>query len=392
MEPLSELAREGPPQAAAVIDLVEHALARVEHAMEQIDDSDGEIGSLLAELQDLHFAACKLARPDPVKLAERLYQWEVDGNWDVFYGAAEKYAEILGPAGLAAYHERAEAAWKFLPALQPGEREDYSGRRFRLTSILESLARTRGDLDAIVAIKSKDLSHAWNFLQIAELYLQAGQPDAALAWAERGLKAFPQKTDIRLLEFIAREYHRRRRHDDALALMWRPFEAHPSLEHYRLLKTHAARNQSWPAWRDRALAHLRSKLPPKDNAPRTFLAAALAQSHHETLVRIFLWEKNAAAAWQESQAGPCGRELSLELAATREAAHPADVIPIYLHEAESLIGQTGNRSYEAAVRHLKKIKALYLRLDQESEWTALLLRLRTTHKSKRNFITMAAKL
>lgn len=44
-EPLRELAQEG--QAATAVDLVEHALGRVEKALREADDSDGEIGSVL---------------------------------------------------------------------------------------------------------------------------------------------------------------------------------------------------------------------------------------------------------------------------------------------------------------------------------------------------------
>src|SRR5690606_33231883 len=114
-----------------------------------------------------------------------------------------------------------------------------TSQRFRLTNIMEALARTTGDLDAVVAIKAKNLSHAYAFLQIAELYGDARRHDDALAWAERGLKAFPKNTDSRLLEFLATEYHRRGRHDEAIALGWRQFDERPSLETYRVLKSHA---------------------------------------------------------------------------------------------------------------------------------------------------------
>ena len=39
--------------------------------------------------------------------------------------------------------------------------------------------------------------------------------DKALEWAEKGLKAFAEGTDSRLWEFLANEYHRRRRYTKA---------------------------------------------------------------------------------------------------------------------------------------------------------------------------------
>ncbi len=90
------------------------------------------------------------------------------------------------------------------------------GRRYRITSIMEALARANGDVESLVAIKSRDLSSAYSFLKIAEIYREAGQHDRALEWAERGALAFPDKTDSRLREFLAEEYHRRHRHAEAM--------------------------------------------------------------------------------------------------------------------------------------------------------------------------------
>lgn len=259
---------------------------------------------------------------------------------------------------------------------------------------MESFARTSGDVDALVAIKAKNLTHAHGFLTIAQLYREAGRPDDALSWAERGAEAFPQNADPRLLEFLADEYHRRQGHDEALALIWRPFESFPSLENYQILQRHADRAAAWPAWRERALTHLRTKIareePPRSGVtrPHVFWTAALSAS----LVRIYLWENDSEAAWLAAQNQRLERNLWLALAAAREASHPADALPVYLREAESLIAQTGRSSYEAALPHLKKVKALHLRLKQSTEWEALLERLRTVHKAKRTLLPLLTRL
>jgi tetratricopeptide (TPR) repeat protein len=75
----------------------------------------------------------------------------------------------------------------------------------------------------LIAVKSRDLSHAYAFLQIAETLRTGGRYDEALEWAERGMEAFPERTDSRLREFLANEYHRRKRHDDAMTLIWAAF-------------------------------------------------------------------------------------------------------------------------------------------------------------------------
>jgi len=387
--PLHELLKEG--HAVEVIELAEHALSRVGKALLEMDDSDGGMSPILDELQELHLEACWTARPDPEELAARLFDWEIDGEWDAFRGAAETYADILGDKGLAVYRARAEALWRSLPARAPGQREEYSSRRFHVTSIMESLARTAGDLEALVAVKAKDLSQAYRFLEIAELYREAKKPEAALEWAERGVKAFPTNTDPRLREFLADEYHRRERHDEALALIWRQFQENPSLGNYQLLKQHADRTAGWPDWRVRALAALRAAI---DGAtrPRNGLSRWFRPPDRSELVRVYLWEKEVEQAWQEAQQGGCDSPLWLELAAAREADHPAEAAAVYLREAERLIAQTNNAAYAAATRLLKKAKALLLRLGQAEEWGTAIGKLRLAHKAKRNFAALAAKL
>jgi len=55
---------------------------------------------LIGQLQRAHLAACQRSGPDPTRLAERLFRWELDGDWDVFRGPAETYAGVLGESDL----------------------------------------------------------------------------------------------------------------------------------------------------------------------------------------------------------------------------------------------------------------------------------------------------
>jgi hypothetical protein len=50
---------------------------------------------------ELHLAACGAAPPDPVALADRLVSARLNTGWDVFTDGPAKYADVLGPAGLA---------------------------------------------------------------------------------------------------------------------------------------------------------------------------------------------------------------------------------------------------------------------------------------------------
>ena len=95
---VSELLKKG--KAAKVIELCEYALRKVEKAINHVDDSDGHMGGILERLQELHLSACKKAKPDPEALAKRLFDWEISGEWDTFYGAVKAYSEVLGKKDL----------------------------------------------------------------------------------------------------------------------------------------------------------------------------------------------------------------------------------------------------------------------------------------------------
>jgi len=297
---LEDILRTG--QAEVVIELAEHALRRVERAMDHVDDSDGEMGGVLGRLQGVHLAACEVARPDPVLLAGRLFAWELGGQWDVFTGAVLTYADVLGETGLTEYRRRAEVEWAKVPPLGSGSGigRSFEGRRFRIASIMESLARAAGDVDELVTVKARDLSSPYAFLEIAQVCLDAGRADEALDWAEQGVRAFPDTSDGRLRAFLAESYHQQSRHDEALALVWAPFEARPTVEGFAVLKAHASRVDAWPAWRDRALQAARAAVVEARGKKRPAPNRWDTPSDGSALVRMYLGEDDVEAAWREA--------------------------------------------------------------------------------------------
>lgn len=387
IDSIEQLLNDG--HAAAVIELCEAALESLLRAIESVDDSDGHFSMLSGRLQDIHYRACSEARPDPVDLGRRLFQYELTSDFDVFHGAAERYAQILGSKGLSAYRQLAEAAWAEVPA-RTAEDERAGWGYFRITHIMESLARASGDIEELVAVMSRDLSSAYDYLQIAEVYRQAGRHDEALRWAEKGLKAFPDGTDPRLREFAAEEYHRRKRSADAMNLMWAEFSERPFLETYKTLAKHAKKAGAWPEWRERALAEIRAGIAQAKEMARgqTRPHWMAAGDDHSLLVEIFLYEGRAEDAWSEAVGGGCSGSLWLRLASKREKGHPEDAAPIYWKYAEAGIAGTTNGRYEDAVELLAKAAAVMKRLERSAEFVRNLEALRAKYKIKRNFIKL----
>lgn len=368
--------------AKEALELSEYFLESIEECLGEVDGSDGNIGSLLEELQEIHHKACRKAKPDPEVLAKKLFNWELRTDYDTFYHAAATYKDVLGEKGLALYRKLAEVEWAQIPELHPGASQQY-GKRFRITSIIEALARASDDIEALVAVMSRDLSHAYHYFRIAEECRKARQHDKALDWAERGIKAFPERTDSRLRDFLAEEYHRRKRHDDAMKLIWAEFTDQSNIGNYQKLAKHAKRISRWPAWREKALTFLREyvtkarKKQPENRWGRT--------PDHSTLVEIFIWEKDYETAWKEAKEGGCYNRLWLELAAKREKDHPEGALEVYRQQVEPTVNQKNNGAYQQAVDYLVKVRDLMVRLDREAEFMSYLEFIRIVHKPKRNF-------
>ncbi|NIA06582.1 MAG: hypothetical protein GWP14_02925 [Actinobacteria bacterium] len=390
VESISELLEEGYP--AEVIDLTEYALASCENALGYMDDSDGSMSAPMERLGEIHHAACRAAKPDPEVLARRLFKWELQTDWDTFYGAAERYADVLGEKGLAVYRKLAEELWSKTPQLSAGDREGrYEGHRFRLTSIMESLARADGDLEALVSIKSRDLSYPYHYLEIAEIYKKARKPAKTLEWAERGMKDFPNHPDSRLVDFLAEEYHRRKRHDEAMALIWNRFVRSSGLSAYQDLCKHAKRIRQWPTWRGKALEYLQAIIGKQTRPKQQGRWDHQSKRDHSTLVEIYLWEKDVETAWTQAQTGGCSDSLWMRLAELREKDHPADTLPIYQAQINPIVQQKSKPAYREATALIRKIKKLMTRLGQEAQFAKYLAAVRQAHKPKRNFMAMLAR-
>ena len=388
VDSLQEWISEG--RADAAVELAEYAAERVEEIIGQCDDSNGEIGDLLFRIGEFHLAACKAAKPDLEALAKRLFNYEMTGEWETFLNASERYAKVLGKQGLAVYRRLAEAEWAKLASLGPGdEKQSWSGNRFRITQMMETLAQLDGDVEALVAVKTRDLSSAWKYLEIAEVYRKEGEKDKALEWAERGLAAFPKNTDVRLREFLIDEYLRRNRGEEALALAWAEFEEHPYLEPYRKLKAVATKQNNWQDWRNKALACLKQDIEKEFRTQRFGRRTAADKSR---LVEILLWEKNVEEAWQEALAGTCRDDLQLKLADMRAKTHPQDAVAVYWSHVICLVVQTNNHAYDEAFALLKKIKPLLLQENAELHWKKYIGELRTRFKAKRNFMKLLDKI
>jgi uncharacterized Zn finger protein len=371
-------------RAALVLQLLDYFFARMDEALNDVDDSDGGGGDMYAKACEIHLAACRKAKPDPIALARALFAREVDSDWEFFHGASEAYEDVLGEVGLAEYRRLASEAWQEIKPLRATGRQvqdDQFSSRYALGAILESFAERDGDVDGRIAIRAKHLSSAYDYLGIAQLCLDHAREPEALKWAEEGLWQFEDKPDERLILFTSELYRRIGREDDADKLLWRRFERRPSIELYERLKAAAGTDRILAdAVRDRALAWLRAQIGKPTGQPGMRWSSPV-----EFFVRLAMAEGLLAEAWMVVNGHGCGEHLLEQLAEASEQSHPAEALKVYADGVERRVRLGGQTNYEYACRTIGRMRLLREGLGEIAQHAAYLDDLRSRHKAKRNF-------
>jgi hypothetical protein len=350
---------------------VERAINRIERAVGSIDDSDGHCGGLLHRAREIHLAAARPARPEPVQFARNLFARELESDFDTFDGAAVLYADVLGEAGLAEYRRLAVKAWEKIPQRSGGARDDleFSSGDYRLKHMLDVFAERDGDVDARIALRARDLSSPWRYLELAEFCLAQGRKDEALRRAEEGMWIFEDRPDERLVLFATGLLSKVGRKTEAEEHLWRFFEKEPSQELYARLRKLGGGD----AARERAVRFLETRLATIQPARRDGTA--------ELLVRVLISEKNFAAAWTAARGYKVEIHVKEDLARASEAAHPREALEVYAERVEQFVRNSGYA--EAA-----KLIARMARLRNAAEQSAYVAELKSRFVRKRNFMKL----
>jgi tetratricopeptide (TPR) repeat protein len=373
-------------RADDVVTLTEHLMARLDTAMGKIDDSGGYLHGVISRVEDLHHAACAAAFPEPRRLAVRLVETALKSDWEWFLDAPERYADVLGEEGLAAYRDRLEREWEALSALRPaGTRliAYVDGRRFRITHLRENLARVGGSVDELVSVLAHDLSSSFQFCRIADELERAGREREALVWLERGLVAFPPAGDPQLRSRTIRAYLRDGQVDDAVALAQRGFDNEPRAATYRELRDAASVLPDWPRRRAAALDRLRA--PPDASGAGPLGPPRLGRSE---AVRAQLAEDDVEGAWRDAQEGGCTNDLWYQLARHRRTSHPDDALAVYRRLIDLALTRSEVRAYREAVELLREVDETLTPRGRPAEFAAEVERIRVEHRRRPKLMSM----
>jgi uncharacterized Zn finger protein len=371
LDALAELASGA--QAGLALELALRAVERIEQAVESIDDSDGHCSALLERASDIHLAAARTVKPEPVTLARTLFAREMADDYGAFDGAVTAYADVLGEAGLAEYRRLAADAWEKLPARQ-GDRglPEAAGNYGVLRNILDGFAEREGDVAARIALRAKDLSSPWSYLQLAQFCLSQGDAAEALRRAEDGLFVFEDdRPDEGLVFFAADLLSKSGRRSDAEAHLWRAFEKVPSFELYARLRELAGKSAC-----GRAIEFLQVRAGKGERARWHYPA--------ELLIRVLLHEGMFDAAWAAMQAHGASIGTKEALARASEATHAREALEVYAERVDALAKGGGNPAYAEAAALIARMATL----RGTAEQAAYLVEIKTRFGRRRNFMAL----
>jgi uncharacterized Zn finger protein len=353
--------------ASAAITIAEQAMSDVAESSRNASDRAGIIDSSAAELVASHRAACRVAPPDPLRLASFLARHMVTGD-DVPAIELGDYAGLLGPDGLDALRAQVTAAWTADPAGGPQ----------RLA--MEQVLRAAGDIDALVLLLSADPDgHGLSYLRVVEELEHAGRADEALSWAERGLRETSQP-DPRLADYVAERYRARGELAAAVTVRREWFTTTRSLAAYLQLRDIAQEVGTWQAIRAWALDLLRAdaaRVADTSRWPRSQPPAVL--------IDVLIADGDVAGAW-DSAPGIASEAQWLRLAGLVAETSPADALTVYRRLIDALSKQTGEGVYERMAQLLISARECHARLGTPAAFDVYLRALREDQKRKRRLI------
>lgn len=358
---------------APAFDLLEHAIDRIEEALEEMDDSEGEGVALLHRCRDLHARAAHGAGVDPVLLAAELFAGEMNDEFGVFENAATIYAEALGETGLAEYRRLASERWATLPARSGPAREGetpplaYS----RLVQILDAFAEREGDTEARISLRAKDLSSPSAYLELAEFCVSAGQEEEALRRGEEGVWLFEDHRGAeRLMVLTTDLLSKADRHAEAEVLMRKAFESAPSLHLHARLREFGSAASDW------AIALLEKRLTGKSKTSWS--------RPSDLLIRILVQSGDLTRAWVVAKGHEPSIGVKAELVQASEASHPGEAIVFYRQRVDQFAEAGGDTAYAQAAALVERLG----RLHGAAEHQAYLSDLKTRYARRRNLMRL----
>jgi len=241
--------------------------------------------------------------------------------------------------------------------------------------ILKAIYAAQRNVDAYLGLCAEDALTLADCEVVADLYQRRGEPDAALAWVDRGLQleAGGRRGSGFGLSVMKRALLRTLgRAGDALQLAWQEFQTSPSTFTYKTLMDCVPESER-DHWHAKAM-----------QAAENGVLSALIPLWLETQEVDRVVERLRRADEVELVSLS---HYTTEPAATRLAtSHPDVAAKLYRALGLRILMAKKSKYYGAAVSHFAQAKQCYEQATLEREWQVLVDAVRRTHGRKYGFM------
>ncbi|MBI3143704.1 MAG: SWIM zinc finger domain-containing protein [Pseudogulbenkiania sp.] len=369
-------------------------------------DDEGESAVAIAECLEVVLEALPHSSLPP---AEQLI-WLIDHLLEDDYSLLEAGEKLLKHPDYN--QEDWQMAARSLQSLLHGEGTPSASQRYRRECIVRRLrdayARS-GWHDKIIPLLEQEADVCWNYEQLVDALLAAGEREKARQWCIRGyMKTAEAARGIagRLRDKLRELALTEGRHDLAAAYWAEEFFTHASRSSYSALQQAAEQTGDWPAVRAAIHAFLETGLRPDmagdaQEAPLWPLPATeLVHLQNEQpkltfrkfpeldlLIDIAILEQrfdDVVELYRRLPKTPSwGWHSEKSVAEAVAGSHPQIALDIWRALVDALIAKVQPSAYVEAGGYLRQMHKVYEANGRGEEWLALLAHLRKTHKAKR---------
>ncbi|MGY4653749.1 SWIM zinc finger family protein [Mycobacterium sp. URHB0021] len=334
------------------------ALTRLRKLILQADDSSGSIGDQCQRAADLYARACRLGKPDPVKLATWLVKFRADSpGWPALVLA--DFVDSFDEKALGTYRQAVTALDRKL--------EDHDQwKRLEVDAMLLELADHDGDVDRAVHLLAQREHPQYG--AIVDRLRTAGRTEDAVAWIDRAVADGRVTSHIGANDYwlspddVAKTYQGLGRIEDAVTVLRADFVRQPSIPTYRVLLDFAAGIDRADTERTWALDHARQ-------------LATDRYAKGAVLVQLSLSEGDVEGAWQAADRYGPGWAWR-ELANRGAEARPVGAADLYRPQLEKDLRHPDSKLYPDIAATLATMAELYERGGRSADFASFIAQIR----------------
>jgi tetratricopeptide (TPR) repeat protein len=364
----------GAGEGAVAAAHLETFIAACYEKAEEIDDSSGSLGQLVANLFCLWVRARQSAGADAADTVDLLLWWMEHDDHGFCHRLERDLVKVLDTDGLAALAAEARAR---LDASPPDDGEPAGYPRRRWTEVLKHTLTGQADAEEYLALCEVTRLASSDCDVLAAIHERRNELDRALSWVERGLELSSRERYSGGAEYELKKRQRRLllslgRNAEAVGLAWRDFERSPHLFAYETLMELAPAADR-DSWHQRAMA---------------VADATDVESVLDLFVKVReldrLVARIAAATGQELEGiSHHSSEPAADLLAT---GHPELAARVYRALGMRILNAKNSRYYDVALAHFERARDCYLAEGQSGVWNDLVNDVRQLHGRKTSFM------